>query len=72
MNLRSIPGVLWSAFSNRGRVKYQLDAGFTLPLFVMEKRFDQSFSGEVPLRSLVDAASLLRARRLSDVRLGGW
>ncbi len=63
VNLRSIPGVLWSAFSNNGRVQYQLDAGFTLPLYVFERRFDQSFSGEVPLRSLVDAASLLRARR---------
>ena len=72
VNLRSIPGVLWSAFSNRGQVKYELDTGFTLPLFVMEKRFDQSFSGEVPLRSLVDAASILRARRLGDMGLGGW
>ena len=65
VNLRSIPGVVWSAFSNRGRVSYELDAGFTLPLFVTEKRFDQSFSGEVPLRSVVDAASILRARRLT-------
>lgn len=75
VNLRSIPGVVWSAFSNRGRVAYQLDTGFTLPLFVMEKHFDQSFSGEVPLRSVVDAASILRARRLTDggrgVRSGG-
>ncbi|MBD0326389.1 MAG: hypothetical protein ICV68_08155 [Pyrinomonadaceae bacterium] len=63
VNLRSIPGVVWQAFSNRGRVSYQLDTGFTLPLYVMERRFDQSFSGEVPLRSLVDAASILRARR---------
>lgn len=63
VNLRSIPGVVWQAFSNRGHVSYQLDAGFTLPLYIMERRFDQSFSGEVPLRSLVDAASLLRARR---------
>jgi hypothetical protein len=66
VNLRSIPGVVWSAFSKRGRVGYQLDAGFTLPLYVMEKRFDQSFSGEVPLRTVVDAASILRARRLTD------
>lgn len=64
VNLRSIPSVLWSAFANRGRVRYDLDSAFTLPLFVTEKRFDQSFSGEVPLRSLVDAASILRARRL--------
>ena len=66
VNLRSIPGVVWSAFSNRGRVSYELETGFTLPLFIMEKRFDQSFSGEVPLRSVVDAASILRARRLTD------
>ncbi len=26
-----------------------------------EQRFDQSFAGEVPLRTLVDAASILRA-----------
>lgn len=64
VNLRSIPGMVWSAFNNRGQVRYQLDAGFTLPLFVMEKRFDQSFDGEVPLRSLVDAASVLRASRM--------
>ena len=63
VNLRSIPGVVWQAFSNGGRVRYQLDAGFTLPLYIMERRFDQSFSGEVPLRSMVDAASILRARR---------
>src|SRR5919199_412570 len=63
VNLRSIPRVLFDAFSNRGRVRYGLDAGFTLPLFVFEKRFDQSFSGDVPLRSVVDAATILRARR---------
>ena len=63
VNLRSIPGVVWNAFSNRGQVRYDLDAGFTLPLFLFEKRFDQSFSGEVPLRSLVDAASIMRAQR---------
>jgi hypothetical protein len=63
VNLRSIPGVLWNAFGNRGQVRYDLDAGFTLPLFLFEKRLDQSFSGEVPLRSLVDAASIARARR---------
>ena len=62
VNLRSIPGVVWQAFSNRGQVRYQLDAGFTLPLYIMERRFDQSFSGQVPLRSLVDVASILRAR----------
>ena len=80
VHLRSIPGVVWSAFRNRGRVAYDMDAGFTLPLFVTEKRFDQSFSGEVPLRSLVDAATLLRASRGADSRGlgdyiprgGGW
>jgi LEA14-like dessication related protein len=66
VNLRSIPSVVWSAFTNRGRVRYDLDSAFTLPLFVTEKRLDQSFSGEVPLRSLVDAASILRARRVGD------
>ena len=66
VNLRSIPGVLWNAFSNRGQVRYTLDTGFTLPLYVFEQRFDKSFSGEVPLRTLVDAASILRARSLSD------
>ncbi len=64
VNLRSIPGVVWSAFTNHGRLKFDLDTAFTLPLFVFEKRFDKSFSGEVPLRSVVDAASILRARRL--------
>lgn len=64
VHLRSIPNVVWSAFTNRGRLRYNLDSAFTLPLFITEKRFDQSFSGEVPLRSLVDAASILRARRL--------
>ena len=63
VNLGSIPNVVWSAFTNRGRLRYELDSAFTLPLFVTEKRFDQSFSGEVPLRSLVDAASILRAQR---------
>jgi len=63
VNLRSIPNVVWSAFSNRGQVQYQLDTGFTLPLYVFERRFDKSFSGEVPLRTLVDAASILRAQR---------
>ncbi|HEV2704859.1 MAG TPA: hypothetical protein VGV59_02985 [Pyrinomonadaceae bacterium] len=71
VNLRSIPGVVWSAFSNRGRVRYELDTGFTLPLFITEKRFDQSFSGEVPLRTVVDAASILRARRIADGGSGG-
>ncbi len=66
VNLRSIPGVVWSAFSNRGRVRYDLDAAFTVPLFITEKRFDQSLSGEVPLRTLVDAASILRARRVGE------
>ena len=64
VHLRSIPGVVWSAFTNRGRLSYELDSAFTLPLFVTEKRFDQNFSGEVPLRSVVDAASILRARRM--------
>jgi len=65
VHLRSIPGVVWSAFTNRGKLSYELDSAFTLPLFITEKRFDQSFSGEVPLRSLVDAASILRARGMS-------
>jgi hypothetical protein len=65
VHLRSIPGVVWSAFRNQGRVGYELESGFTVPLFVTEKRFDQSFAGEVPLRSLVDAASILRASRMS-------
>lgn len=64
VHLRSIPGVVWSAFSNRGNIRYDLDSAFTLPLFITEKRFDQSFSGEVPLRSVVDAASILRARNI--------
>jgi LEA14-like dessication related protein len=71
VNLRSIPSVVWSAFTNRGRLRYDLDSAFTLPLFVTEKRFDQSFSGEVPLRSVVDAASILRARRIGDSGSGG-
>jgi hypothetical protein len=64
VNLRSIPSVVWNAFKNRGRLKFDLDTAFTLPLLLFEKRFDRSFSGEVPLKSLVDAASLLRASRL--------
>jgi LEA14-like dessication related protein len=71
VHLRSIPNVVWSAFTNRGRLRYDLDSAFTLPLFVTEKRFDQNFSGEVPLRSVVDAASILRARRGGDDRSGG-
>ncbi len=72
VHLRSIPNVVWSAFRNRGRVGYEMGAGFTVPLFITEKRFDQNFSGEVPLRSLVDAASILRASRGgSDSRGGG-
>ena len=63
VHLRSIPNVVWSAFTNRGRLRYDLDSAFTLPLFITEKRFDQSFSGEVPLRSVVDAPSILRAQR---------
>ena len=63
VSLRSIPSVVWNAFSNRGQVRYQLDTAFTLPLFVFERRFDKSFDGEVPLRSLVDAATILRASR---------
>lgn len=65
LNLRAIPGVLWSAFSNRGNVRYELETGFTVPLLIFNKRMDKSFSGEVPLRSLVDAASILRARNSS-------
>jgi hypothetical protein len=65
VHLRSIPGAVWSAFRNRGRVQYDLDTGFTLPLFVTERRFDQSFSGEVPLRTLVDAATILRASNMA-------
>ena len=68
VHLRSIPNIVWSAFTNRGRLRYDLDSAFTLPLFVTEKRFDQSFSGEVPLRSLVDAAQILRARRAGEGR----
>ena len=62
VNLRSIPEVIWSAFSNRGKLKFDLDTGFTIPLLVFEKRFEKSLSGEVPLKTLVDAASILRAR----------
>ena len=65
VHLRSIPGVVWQAFRNQGRVGYELESGFTVPLFITEKRFDQSFAGEVPLRTLVDAASILRAGRMS-------
>ena len=71
VHLRSIPGVVWSAFRNRGRVGYELESGFTVPLFITERRFDQSFAGEVPLRSLVDAATILRASRGAGVRDDG-
>ena len=64
VNLRSIPQIVWSAFKNRGRISFDLDTAFTLPLYVFEKRFDKSFSGEVPLKTLVDAATLLRASKL--------
>lgn len=64
VHLRAIPSTIWSAFRNGGRVPYELDAGFTLPLFVTEQRFDQTFAGEVPLRTLVDAASILRASNM--------
>ncbi len=63
VHLRAIPNVVWSAFRNQGRVGYELDSAFTVPLFITEKRFDQSFAGEVPLRSLVDAATIIRASR---------
>ncbi len=68
---RSIPNVVWSAFRNQGRIDYELDSGFTVPLFITEKRFDQSFAGEVPLRSLVDAASIIRASRGGGARDDG-
>ena len=68
VHLRAIPGAVWSAFRNRGRVQYELGTGFTVPLFVTERRFDQSFSGEVPLRSLVDAATILRASNAASGR----
>ena len=71
VHLRSIPNVVWSAFRNQGRIGYELDSGFTVPLFITERRFDQSFAGEVPLRSLVDAASILRASRGAGGRDGG-
>jgi LEA14-like dessication related protein len=64
LNLRAIPQIVWSAFRNGGQLKFDLDTAFTLPLFVIEKRFDKKFSGEVPLKSLVDAATLLRASKL--------
>ena len=84
VHLRSIPDILWQAFSNRGNVRYELGTGFTLPLFITERRFEQNFSGEVPLRTVVDAATIMRARtgtgggngrgalgRIGDI-LGGW
>jgi hypothetical protein len=71
VHLRSIPNVVWSAFTNRGQLHYDLDSAFTLPLFITEKRFNQNFSGEVPLRSVVDAASILRARQISGGRSTG-
>ena len=71
VHLRSIPGVVWSAFRNQGRVGYELESGFTVPLFITERRFDQSFAGEVPLRSLVDAATILRASRGAGAGGGG-
>jgi hypothetical protein len=64
LNLRAIPQIVWSAFRNGGQLKFDLDTAFTLPLFVIEKRFDKKFSGDVPLKSLVDAATLLRASKL--------
>ena len=67
VNLRSIPSVVWNAFSNRGNVQYRLDTGFTLPLYIMERRFNQSFSGSVPLRTLVDAATIARASRGGNI-----
>ena len=63
VHLRAIPNVVWQAFRNQGRIGYELDSAFTVPLFITEKRFDQSFAGEVPLRSLVDAAPIIRASR---------
>ena len=75
VQLRSIPNTLWQAFSNRGNIRYELDTGFTLPLFVFEQRLNQSFSGEVPLRSVVDAATIARAQRDTTGRLRdifGW
>ena len=71
VHLRSIPNVVWTAFRNQGRIDYELDSGFTVPLFITEKRFDQSFAGEVPLRSLVDAASIIRASRGGGARDDG-
>ena len=77
VSLRSIPGIVWNAFSNRGQVRYELGTNFTLPLFIFNKRVSANFDGEVPLRSLVDAATILRARnggtsggRITD-RIGG-
>ncbi|HYY42887.1 MAG TPA: LEA type 2 family protein [Pyrinomonadaceae bacterium] len=74
LSLRSVPNIVWNAFSNRGQVSYQLDAGFTIPLFIFNKRVQANFDGEVPLRSLVDAATILRARNGGGSRvdsLGG-
>jgi hypothetical protein len=71
VHLRSIPGVVWSALRKQGRVGYELESGFTVPLFITERRFDQSFAGEVPLRSLVDAATILRASRGAGGGAGG-
>ncbi len=62
VSLRSIPSIVWNAFSNRGQVRYALDTGFTIPLFIFNKHVSANFDGEVPLRSLVDAATILRAR----------
>ncbi|HEX7315102.1 MAG TPA: LEA type 2 family protein [Pyrinomonadaceae bacterium] len=70
VHLRSIPNVVWQAFRNQGRIDYELDSGFTVPLFITEKRFDQSFAGEVPLRSLVDAATIIRASGGGGARNG--
>ena len=82
VSLRSIPGIVWNAFSNRGQVRYELGTDFTLPLFIFNKRVSANFDGEVPLRSLVDAATILRARnggsgsgikgRLGDILPGIW
>src|ERR1044072_410120 len=71
VHLRSIPNVVWSAFRNQGRIDYELDSGFTVPLFITERLFDQSSAGEVPLRSLVAAASITRASRGGSTRDNG-
>lgn len=70
LHLRSIPSTLWSAFTNRGRVRYNMDTAFTVPLYITERRFDQSFAGEVPLRTVLDAATIMRAQRSGGSRLG--